>query len=120
MWTEENRIRDNRDKRRYPSDLIEAEWPFIEPLIPPAKSGGNKRRVNLREIVNGIMYVLPRGANGGPFRKTCRRAARCSPISIYGSMTVPWIACTTRFTKRVANKPAARPAPPPALSTVRA
>jgi transposase len=93
MWTKENRIRDNRDKRRYPSDLIEAEWPFIEPLIPPAKRGGNKRRVNLREIVNGIMYVLLRGANGGPFRKTCRRAARCSPISIYGSMTVPWIAC---------------------------
>ena len=119
MWTKENRIRDNRDKRRYPSDLIEAEWPFIEPLIPPAKRGGNKRRVNLREIVNGIMYMLLRGANGGPFRKTCRRAARCSPISIYGSMTVPWIACTTRFTKRVANKPAARPAPPPALSTVR-
>ena len=33
MWTKENRIRDNRDKRRYPCDLIEAEWPFIEPLI---------------------------------------------------------------------------------------
>ncbi len=61
MWTKENRIRYNRDKLRYPSDLINAEWSLIEPLIPPAKRGGNKRRVNLRKIVNGIMYVLSTG-----------------------------------------------------------
>ena len=61
MWTKENRIRYSRDKLRYPSDLIDAEWSLIEPLIPPAKRGGNKRRVNLREIVNGIMYVLSTG-----------------------------------------------------------
>ena len=61
MWTKENRIRYNRDKLRYPSDLIDAEWSLLELLIPPAKRGGNKRRVNLREIVNGIMYVLSTG-----------------------------------------------------------
>ncbi len=120
MWTKENRVRYNRDKLRYPSDLIDAEWSLIEPLIPPAKGGGNKRRVNLREIVNGIMYVLSTGCQWRAFRKTCRRRARCSPISIYGSMTAPWIACTTRFTKRVASKPAATPALPPRSSTVRA
>ena len=61
MWTKENRTRYSRDKLRYPSDLIDAEWSLVEPLIPPAKRGGNKRRVNLREIVNGIMYVLSTG-----------------------------------------------------------
>src|SRR3977135_686963 len=61
MWTKENRIPYNRDKLRYPSDLIDAEWSLLELLIPPAKRGGNKRRVNLREIVNGIMYVLSTG-----------------------------------------------------------
>jgi transposase len=61
MWTKENRIRYNRDKLRYPSDLIDAEWSLLELLIRPAKRGGNKRRVNLREIVNGIMYVLSTG-----------------------------------------------------------
>jgi transposase len=61
MWTKENRIRYNRDKLRYPSDLIDAEWALIEPLIPPAKRGGNKRSVKLREIVNGLMYVLSTG-----------------------------------------------------------
>jgi transposase len=61
MWTTENRPKYNRDKLRYPSDLIDSEWALIEPLIPPAKRGGNKRRVNLREILNGIMYVLSTG-----------------------------------------------------------
>ena len=61
MWTPENRPRYNRDKLRYPSDLTDPEWQHIEPLIPPAKRGGGKRRVNMREVVNGVMYVLSTG-----------------------------------------------------------
>lgn len=61
MWTVENRERYNRDHLRYPSDLTDEEWGWIEPLIPPAKRGGNRRRVNIREVVNGIMYVLSTG-----------------------------------------------------------
>jgi transposase len=61
MWTIENRPRYNRDKLRYPSDLTDAEWEHIKPLIPPAKRGGGKRRVNMREVVNGVMYVLSTG-----------------------------------------------------------
>ena len=37
------------------------EWGLVAPLIPPAKRGGNRRRVNLREIVNGLLYVLSAG-----------------------------------------------------------
>ena len=61
MWTAKNRGRYDRSQLRYPSDLTGDEWGHVEPLIPPAKRGGNKRRVNLREIVNGIMYVLSTG-----------------------------------------------------------
>ena len=61
MWTAENRPRYNRDKLRYPSDLTDAEWTHIEPLIPPAKRGGGKRRVNIREVLNGVMYILSTG-----------------------------------------------------------
>jgi transposase len=61
MWTMENRPRYNRDKLRYPSDLTDAEWGHIEPLIPPAKRGGGKRRVDMRQVVNGVMYVLSTG-----------------------------------------------------------
>lgn len=61
MWTVENRARYNRDRLRYPSDLTDEEWALIEPLIPPGKSGGGKRRVSMREVVNGLMYVLSTG-----------------------------------------------------------
>jgi putative transposase len=42
----------------YPSDLADAQWRRIEPLIPPAKPGGRPRTVNMREILNGIWYLL--------------------------------------------------------------
>lgn len=61
MWTAENRPRYNRDKLRYPSDLTDEEWTHIEPLIPPAKPGGGKRRVDIREVADGVMYVLSTG-----------------------------------------------------------
>ena len=61
MWTTENRDRYDRSALRYPSDLTDPEWALIQPLIPPAKRGGNKRTVELREVVNGVMYVLSTG-----------------------------------------------------------
>ncbi len=61
MWTKENRRRYNRDKLRYPSDLTDEEWAHIEPMIPPARRGGRRRTVDMREIVNGLMYVLGTG-----------------------------------------------------------
>jgi len=61
MWTTENRGRYGRSKLRYPSDLTDAEWELVRPVIPPAKRGGNKRTVDVREIVNGIMYILSTG-----------------------------------------------------------
>ncbi len=57
MWTPENRARYNRDKLRYPSDMTDEEWALIEPLIPPARRGGRRREVNVREVVNGIMLL---------------------------------------------------------------
>jgi transposase len=61
MWTAKNRPRYNRDKLRYPSDLTDEEWAHVAPLIPPGKRGGNKRTVDLREVMNGLMYVLSTG-----------------------------------------------------------
>ncbi len=46
---------------RYPSDLTDGEWALIAPLIPPAKHGGRKRSVDVREVLNGIFYVLSTG-----------------------------------------------------------
>lgn len=61
MWTVENRGEYERKGLRYPSDLTDAEWALVEPLIPPAKRGGRKRSVDVREVLNGIFYVLSTG-----------------------------------------------------------
>ena len=61
MWTSENRGRYDRSHLRYPSDLTDAEWAHVEPLIPPARRGGNRRHVVEREVVNGLMYILSTG-----------------------------------------------------------
>lgn len=61
MWTHENRGRYDRSKLRYPSDLTDEEWALVAPLIPPAKRGGNKRTVDEREVVDGVMYILSTG-----------------------------------------------------------
>lgn len=61
MWTPESRQLYARKTQRYPSDLTDAEWALIEPLIPPAKRGGRRREVDLREVMNGLLYVLETG-----------------------------------------------------------
>ena len=61
MWTLENRPRYDRSHLRYPSDLTDEGWALIGPLIPPAKKGGNKRTVDVRAVVNGVMYILSTG-----------------------------------------------------------
>ena len=87
MWTKENRARYDRSRLRYPSDLTDEEWALVEPHIPPAKRGGNKRTVKLREVVNGLMYILSAGCQWRAIPKTCRHARRCTIILICGAGT---------------------------------
>ncbi len=49
-------------RKPYPSDLTDAQWAILEPLIPPAKPGGRPREVDMREVINGILYILRTGA----------------------------------------------------------
>jgi transposase len=51
MWTPEHRRAANRDGLRYPSDLTAEEWAVVAPMIPPARHGGRKRSVNVREVL---------------------------------------------------------------------
>jgi len=44
MWTNENRARYDRSNLRYPSDLTDAEWLLIKPLIPPENAGAASAR----------------------------------------------------------------------------
>lgn len=55
MWTSDNRALYERKTSRYPSDLTDEEWALIEPHLPP------RRKVDRREVLNGILYVLSTG-----------------------------------------------------------
>jgi len=45
-------------RQLYPSDLTDKQWAILAPLIPTAKTGGRPRRVNLRQVLNAIFYIL--------------------------------------------------------------
>ena len=47
--------------RCYPSDLTDVQWAILEPLSPPALPGGAPRQVDIRQVVNAILYTLRTG-----------------------------------------------------------
>jgi putative transposase len=51
-----------KEKRhKYPTDLTDAQWKIISSLIPPPKPGGRPRTTDVREVINGILYLLKSG-----------------------------------------------------------
>jgi transposase len=80
MWTTENRARYKRDHLRYPSDTTDEEWHEMAPLIPPARRGGRKRTVNIREVLDGLLYVLSTGCQ---WRAIPKDFPPCSTIFDY-------------------------------------
>jgi len=61
MWTQENRRLYDPPVERYPSDLTDEQWSLVGPMIPPAKRGGRRRSVDLRQVLNAIFYVASTG-----------------------------------------------------------
>ncbi len=49
--------------RLYPTDLSDAEWMILEPLIPAAKSGGRPPKWTRRQILDGIFYLVRSGCH---------------------------------------------------------
>jgi len=45
------------ERTPYPSDVTDEQWSLIEPYIPPEKPGGRPRTVEMREVINGILYL---------------------------------------------------------------
>lgn len=48
-------------RKPYPSDLTDKQWIILEPLIPSPGKGGRKREVNIRDVIDGIFYILKSG-----------------------------------------------------------
>ena len=61
MWTPTTREQHNRRTPRYQTDMTDAEWAVIEPYLPAPRRTGRPRVWPMREIVNGIFYVMRAG-----------------------------------------------------------
>src|SRR5277367_6055229 len=61
MWTREHRTVHHQSGERLASDLTDAQWAHLEPLIPPADPGGRPRKTDMRSALNAIFYLLRTG-----------------------------------------------------------
>ena len=61
MWTAETRRTYDRKGLRYPSDMTDAEWALARSFVEIPLRGSGQRRVDLREVLNAVFYVLGTG-----------------------------------------------------------
>src|SRR5215813_12599490 len=99
MWTPQNRKRYDRSRLRYPSDLMDEEWAHVAAMIPPAKPGGNKRTVDVREVMNGVMYVLSTGCQWRALPKDL------PPKSTVHDYLILWSCCRVPRAGRTRSEP---------------
>jgi putative transposase len=60
-WTAIARGEHNRDRLRFPSDLTDREWALIAPMVPAAKRGGRPRTTDMRDVMEGILFIASSG-----------------------------------------------------------
>jgi hypothetical protein len=66
MWKAETRRTYDRKGLRYPSDVTDAEWDLAHPFVDIAQRGsGRQRRVDVREVLNAVFYILGTGCQWG-------------------------------------------------------
>jgi hypothetical protein len=92
--------------------LTDEEWMHVAPLIPPNKPGGNKRSVNVREVMNGIMYILSTGCQWRAIPKDLPPRSTLFDYLDLWSYMARSIAFITRCMWRAASKVNAQPVPP--------
>jgi putative transposase len=63
------------NRKIYPSDLTDAQWAVLEPLVPPANPNTRPRKHAMREIVNALLYIVKEG---------------CSWRALPGDFRLPW------------------------------
>lgn len=49
------------ERKPYPTDVTDEQWELVEPHIPQAKPGGRPREVDMREVLNAILYLVRTG-----------------------------------------------------------
>ena len=111
MWKAETRRTYDRKGLRYPTDMTDAEWALARPVVDVPQRGSGQRRVDLREVLNAVFYILGTGCQWRACRRTCPRAAPCTTTLFAGSVTARWGVCIMLSTSKPVSWPARRPAP---------
>ena len=84
--------------RFYDTDLTDAAWAFVAPVLPAARPGGRPRTTDLRAVLNAIFYLLRTAASGDRCHANIHRAARSTITFRPGKTPVRgfiYIACST-------------------------
>src|SRR3954465_14277179 len=98
MWTPTTRRQHSRDELRYETDLTDAEWALLEPVMPEPNRRGRPREWPLRESMNAIFYVLRGGVawrllpNDLPPRSTVYPGSRSRATR---ACSRPWTICSS-------------------------
>jgi putative transposase len=87
MWTPTARQQHSRSITRYQTDLTDAEWRVIAPHLPKPYATGRPREWPMREIINGIFYVMRAGCPCRLRRTTCRHGEQFTAGSPSGATT---------------------------------
>lgn len=61
--TLQKRKQKQQKRKPYSTDLTDKQWNIIKPLLPPPKKEGHPREVDIREIMNAIIYVVKSGCD---------------------------------------------------------
>ena len=61
LWTNNQRKAYRREGGGFPSDVTDAEWEVLGPLIPDATPGGRPRKTHMRSAMNAMLYLLRTG-----------------------------------------------------------
>ncbi len=85
MWTASARHQYRRSAARYATDVTDAEFALVEPLLPAARRGGRRRTTLLREVVNALLYLRRTGC---PWRMLPREFPPRS--TVYGHFRRLW------------------------------
>src|SRR4051812_27933918 len=64
----------------YPSDLTEAQWERIKDLVPRARRGGRPRSTDIRQVINGVLYLVNTGC---PWRYLPKNFPPCKTVYHY-------------------------------------
>ena len=96
----------NDVERLYDTDLTDAGWALIAPLLPPARPGGRPRTTNMRAVINAIFYLLRTGCQWRLLPESTRRGAPSITISVAGRTTASGRVFSALYMRQLGSKPA--------------